>query len=145
SVRIADFGVARALAEAAWTEPTGAVIGSARYASPEQAQGGSLDGRSDVYSLAIVMVEAATGVVPFTADTTIATLMARIGATYSAPPDLGSLGPVLERALQPDAANRPEAAALTAELEAAARELPRPEPLPVGEAVTIDITAPVDP
>ena len=38
-VRIADFGVARALAEAAWTEPAGAMVGTARYASPEQAQG----------------------------------------------------------------------------------------------------------
>ena len=38
-VRVADFGVARALAEAAWTEPAGAVVGTARYASPEQAAG----------------------------------------------------------------------------------------------------------
>ena len=38
-LRIADFGLARALAEAAWTEPQGAVLGTARYASPEQAQG----------------------------------------------------------------------------------------------------------
>src|SRR3954467_5289081 len=38
-LRIADFGVARALAEAAWTEPQGAILGTARYASPEQAQG----------------------------------------------------------------------------------------------------------
>jgi serine/threonine-protein kinase len=39
TLRIADFGLARALAEAAWTEPAGAVLGTARYASPEQAQG----------------------------------------------------------------------------------------------------------
>ena len=38
-LRVADFGLARALAEAAWTEPQGAVLGTARYASPEQAQG----------------------------------------------------------------------------------------------------------
>ena len=38
-LRVADFGLARALAEAAWTEPSGAVLGTARYASPEQAQG----------------------------------------------------------------------------------------------------------
>src|SRR5271170_5074092 len=54
-VRVADFGVARALAEAAWTEPAGAVIGTARYAAPEQAQGQPLDGRADVYSLALVL------------------------------------------------------------------------------------------
>src|SRR5438094_1734631 len=84
---IADFGLARALAEAAWTEPAGAVVGSARYASPEQARGASLDGKSDVYSLALVLVEAVTGEVPFAADTTIATLMARVNAPLVAPPE----------------------------------------------------------
>ena len=44
-LRIADFGLARALAEAAWTEPPGAVLGTARYASPEQAQGEPVDGK----------------------------------------------------------------------------------------------------
>ena len=46
-VRVADFGLARALAEASFTEPSGAVIGTARYASPEQASGVGIDGRSD--------------------------------------------------------------------------------------------------
>ena len=63
-LRIADFGLARALAEAAWTEPQGAVLGTARYASPEQARGEPLDGRADVYSLALVLIEAVTGSVP---------------------------------------------------------------------------------
>ena len=49
-LRVADFGLARALAEAAWTEPQGAVLGTARYASPEQAQGQPVDGKADVYS-----------------------------------------------------------------------------------------------
>ena len=69
-LRIADFGLARALAEAAWTEPQGAVLGTARYASPEQARGETLDGRSDVYSLALVLIETVTGRVPFSGDTT---------------------------------------------------------------------------
>src|SRR5207248_4718050 len=77
-VCIADFGLARALAEASWTEPTGAVLGTARYAAPEQARGNSVDGKADVYALALVMVEAVTGRVPFAADTTVATLMARL-------------------------------------------------------------------
>ena len=147
-VKIADFGVARALAEAAWTEPTGAVIGSARYTSPEQARGESLDGRSDLYSLAIVMVEAVTGQVPFTADTTFATLMARTTRPLVAPEELGPLGPIVERAGALDPADRPDAAELARMLDATARELPRPAPLPVGEAAaptTIVLDADPDP
>jgi serine/threonine-protein kinase len=134
-VKIADFGVARALAEAAWTEPTGAVIGSARYASPEQARGETLDGRSDVYSLGLVVIEAVTGTVPFSADTTIATLMARTQSPVTAPEQLGPLGPIVERAGRLDPAERPDAAELARLLDGAARELPRPAPIPVGEAV----------
>ncbi len=77
-LRIGDFGLARALAEAAWTEPAGAMIGTARYACPEQARGQLVDGKGDVYSLGLVLIEAVTGRVPFTADTTIATLMGRV-------------------------------------------------------------------
>ena len=73
-VRVADFGLARALAEASWTEPAGGMLGTARYASPEQATGVQLDARSDLYSLALVLVESVTGRVPFAADTTIGML-----------------------------------------------------------------------
>jgi serine/threonine-protein kinase len=45
TVRVADFGLARALAEASWTEPSGAVVGTARYAAPEQVSAAPLDGR----------------------------------------------------------------------------------------------------
>jgi len=67
-VSVADFGLARALSEAAWTEPAGAVVGTARYASPELVRGEHLDSKADVYSLALVLVEALTGTVPFVAD-----------------------------------------------------------------------------
>src|SRR5512132_2600009 len=55
-LRIADFGLARAIAEAAWTEPAGVVLGTARYASPEQAKGLSVDGKTDGYSVALSLV-----------------------------------------------------------------------------------------
>src|SRR5919106_147484 len=87
-LRVADFGLARAIAEAGWTEPTGAVLGTARYASPEQARGESVEGRSDLYSLALVLIEAVTGAVPFSADTTIATLLARPAPLPLAPPQV---------------------------------------------------------
>ncbi|HMC42291.1 MAG TPA: protein kinase, partial [Acidimicrobiales bacterium] len=130
-LRVADFGVARALAEAAWTEPSGAVLGTARYAAPEQALGSSVDGRADVYALSLVLVEAATGAVPFAADTTIATLMARVDRPLEAPRHLGPLGPILEHAAAPDLAKRLDAPAFAAALERAAALLPRPEPLPL--------------
>src|SRR5437867_2864107 len=136
---IADFGLARALAEAAWTEPAGAVLGTARYASPEQARGEPVDGRADVYSLALVLIEAVTGVVPFTADTTIATLMARVDKPVEVPAELGALRKVLERAGRPDPVNRPDAGELGVGLMAAAEELAKPERLPLAGA-TFDLS-----
>lgn len=119
TVRIADFGLARALAEAAWTEPAGAVLGTARYASPEQAQGSVLDGRSDVYSLGLVIIESVTGRLPFTADTTLGTLMARVDRQVPVPPELGPLAPALSAAGVPNPADRPDAAEFATMLMAA--------------------------
>jgi eukaryotic-like serine/threonine-protein kinase len=130
-LRVADFGLARAIAEAAWTEPQGAVLGTARYASPEQAKGERVDGRADVYSLALVLVEAVTGKVPFAADTTIATLMGRVGNALVVPDELGPLRRPLERAGLPEPEDRPEAGELAVSLMACAERLPRPEPLPL--------------
>jgi eukaryotic-like serine/threonine-protein kinase len=130
-LRVADFGLARAIAEAGWTEPAGAVVGTARYASPEQARGESVDGRSDVYSLALVLVEAVTGTVPFAADTTIATLMARLDHSLGVPDEMGALQPVLEQAGRLDLDGRLDAAGLGKGLIDAATELTRPDPLPL--------------
>jgi eukaryotic-like serine/threonine-protein kinase len=130
-VRVADFGVARALAEAAWTEPAGAMVGTARYISPESAEGRHVDGRADVYSLALVLYEAVTGTVPFVTDTTMGTLMARVGAPLPPHPALGPLDDVLARAAAPEASARLDAAGLAARLGALASALPTPEPLPL--------------
>jgi serine/threonine-protein kinase len=130
-LRIADFGMARALAEAAWTEPAGALLGTARYAAPEQVKGESVDGRADVYALSVTLVEAVTGKVPFAADTTIATLMARVDTPLIAPPELDALGPVVELGGRPHKDDRPDAAAFARALDAAAHELPVPDPLPL--------------
>ncbi len=129
-VRVADFGLARALAEASWTEPAGAVFGTARYASPEQAQGLHLDARSDLYSLGLVLVEAVTGRIPFAADTTLGTLTARTQRPISAPEQMGVLGPVVERvgAIDPDE-RYPDAATLRQALSDAGDRLPPPSPL----------------
>ena len=129
-LRVADFGLARALAEASWTEPAGSVVGTARYAAPEQASGAPLDGRADLYALAIVLVESVTGTVPAMSDTAIGTLAARQHTPVLAPLELGRLGPVVERAGRPDPAERyPDAATMGAALADAARAFPRAQPL----------------
>ena len=74
------------------------IIGTTRYASPEQATGIPLTIKSDIYSLALVLIEAVTGEVPFVADTAIGTLMARVDNQLHAPSELGPLGPAIERA-----------------------------------------------
>jgi serine/threonine-protein kinase len=131
-VRVADFGLARALAEASWTEPAGTVVGTARYAAPEQATGAPLDGRADLYSLAVVLVESVTGTVPVVGDTAIGTLAVRTHTPLVAPLSLGRLGPVVERAGRPEPGDRyPDAATMRAALADAARTLPPPQPLPL--------------
>lgn len=68
-VKVTDFGIARAAsADTIHSD----VMGSVHYASPEQARNGFVDGKSDIYSLGIVMYEMVTGRVPFDADTTVA-------------------------------------------------------------------------
>ena len=128
---IADFGIARALAEASWTEPVGAMVGTARYAAPEQLRGLALDGRADVYALTLVLVEAATGSVPFALDTTLGGLIARAGRSIPVPAELGLLAPVLEQAGVVGPEDRLSAEALAQQIAAVARQLRGPARLPV--------------
>lgn len=130
-LRIGDFGLARAINEASWTEPDGMMLGTARYASPEQATGKPLTGKTDVYSLTLSMVEAVTGVVPFSGDTTVATLMNRLGKLMPVSAELGPLAPVMERSGRPDPDERSDAGELARALLQAAERLPRPAALPL--------------
>ena len=134
-LRIADFGLARALAEAAWTEPDGAMLGTARYAAPEQAQRMVLDGKADVYALALVLYEGVTGEAAFIGDTTVSTLMARVGSLLPEHEALGPLYDILVWAAAPDPEERMDAAGLGRRLRSLAAELPAPAPLPIVDAV----------
>ena len=137
-LRIADFGLARALAEAAWTEPDGAILGTARYAAPEQVEGWVLDGKADVYALALVLYESVTGETPFIGDTTVATLMARVGALLPEHDALGPLNDVLVWAAAPEPSERFDAAQLSLRLEEVASTLPEPRPIPIVDAVPVE-------
>jgi serine/threonine-protein kinase len=91
-VKVADFGIARAMhasAEDNLTQ-TGSVMGTATYFSPEQAQGHNVDQRSDLYSLGIVMYEMAHGKPPFVADSPIAVAYKHV---QEAPPSLREAHP----------------------------------------------------
>ena len=136
-LRIVDFGLARILGDEEWREPSRVATHVARYASPEQAQGMPVDGKTDVYSLALILIEGVTGSVPFAAESTVATLSARAGRLMPVDADLGPLASVLERAGRPDPAERSTAAQFGRALVQAAPRTAPPDadPDPGGEPV----------
>lgn len=96
-VKLADFGIAKtAFAEGDLTT-TGNLLGTSRYLSPEQVTGGTVDTRSDIYAIGVVLYELLTGKPPFDAETHIATATMRLTVD---PPPPGSLRPGIPRALE---------------------------------------------
>jgi len=141
-LRIADFGLAAALADATQAEISNSgpqldelgglrgYVGTARYASPEQASGLTLGVKSDIYSLALCIVEASTGHLPFVENTVLGTLRAREGQDVPIPESLGALAPIVQRAGSASAEERPTAGELGRMLIDIASQMARPEPLP---------------
>ncbi|MEO7428017.1 MAG: protein kinase [Acidimicrobiales bacterium] len=76
-VKVADFGIAKAVADADLTQP-GLMVGTAKYLAPEQVLGEAVDARTDIYSLGVVLYELLCGRAPFVADTDAATALARL-------------------------------------------------------------------
>jgi serine/threonine protein kinase len=72
TIKVTDFGIARAVNTEESLTQTGAVMGTATYFSPEQAEGMGVDSRSDIYSLGVVIFEMVTGRPPFLGDTPVA-------------------------------------------------------------------------
>ena len=82
--KVADFGIARA-GSSATISTTGSVMGTAGYMSPEQALGKPATPKSDLYSLGVVLYEALTGELPYTADNPIAVSMKHVNEPLTAP------------------------------------------------------------
>ncbi|MGV9598744.1 protein kinase domain-containing protein [Streptosporangium sandarakinum] len=111
TVKITDFGIARALEAAPMTQ-TGTVLGTAQYVSPEQASGERLTFATDVYSLGVVAYECLAGRPPFVSETQVAIALMHIGQE---PPPLPESVPqtvrdLVMRCLAKDPGSRPAGA-----------------------------------
>ncbi len=110
TVKVMDFGIARVLGPE--TAPqTSAVLGTASYLSPEQAQGSPVDARTDIYSLGVVLYEMLAGRPPFMGDTPVAVAYKQVNETPVVPsklnPDVPArLDAVVMKALSKNPSNR---------------------------------------
>nr|WP_090277071.1 Stk1 family PASTA domain-containing Ser/Thr kinase [Mycolicibacterium komanii]CRL70973.1 serine/threonine protein kinase [Mycolicibacterium komanii] len=109
AVKVMDFGIARALADANSVTQTAAVIGTAQYLSPEQARGEKVDARSDVYSLGCVLYEILTGEPPFIGDSPVAVAYQHVREDPAAPSQRNpAIGPELDAVVLKSLAKNPD-------------------------------------
>jgi len=142
SVKVMDFGIARAIADSSATmTQTQAVVGTAQYLSPEQARGETVDARSDLYSAACLLYEMLTSRPPFVGDSPVSVAYQHVREIAEPASSLNSqvspaLDTVLAKALQKNRADRfQDAAAFRRALRAAKAGVPVPA-VPASEAPT---------
>jgi eukaryotic-like serine/threonine-protein kinase len=117
TVKVMDFGIARAVSDSAATmTSTAAVIGTAQYLSPEQARGEGVDARSDVYSVGCMLYELVTGAPPFTGDSPVAVAYQHVREDPRLPSSINpqippELDAIVLKAMSKNPANRYQSAA----------------------------------
>ncbi len=148
AVKVMDFGIARATADSSLTRTsTSTVLGTAAYLSPEQAQGQSVDSRSDLYSAGVVLFELLTRRPPFVADAPVAVAFAHVNEPPPVPSTLDpslppQLDPIVARALAKDPAQRYQTAVeFRADVERAIAGVPVTQVMPVPPVVAPDAQA----
>ena len=109
SVKVADFGIARVMSKS--NTLTKEALGSVHYISPEQAKGGRVDNRSDIYSLGVVMYEMMTGRPPFDGESPVAVAIQHINGKAKMPSMLnpnipGGLEQIIMKAMEQEPARR---------------------------------------
>ena len=138
-VKVMDFGIARAIADASSTmTQTAAVVGTAQYLSPEQARGETVDSRSDVYSTGCLLYELLTGRPPFVGDSPVAVAYQHVREPAAPPSDHDTeLPPEVDAIVMKALAKRVEdryqrAAAMRSDIERylAGRPVQAPAPPP---------------
>ena len=130
--RLTDFGIARALGSGTRMTATGMSIGSPHYMSPEQARGQTVDGRSDLYSLGVVLYEMLTGRLPFDAADSFAVAYSHINDPVpNLPRDLAQWQGVVDRLLAKSPEDRYGSAGELVQVLGASRlTLPEARPMP---------------
>ncbi len=93
-VKVTDFGIAQAMSVEDQLAEEGSVMGTATYFSPEQAEGAPVDGRSDIYSLGVVLYEMLAGRPPFIGDSPVAVSSQHVHGTVPPPSEFNSAIPL---------------------------------------------------
>ena len=144
-VKVADFGLARAVSDAGSSATTGMIIGTVAYLSPEQVEHGDADGRSDIYSAGILLFELITGETPHAGESPLAVAYQHVNTDVPAPSTVRPDVPAEADALVVAATRRdpglryPTAGAFLADVRRVREMLPPPRPfMDVRDTVVVD-------